>query len=121
MFATAQWGLAALLLSAVVLLLMPLMSLIATLIPMSIATVPFWGRSSLVVASILLVVPGIVMTALSLFALIYALTGWSSARTRRRPQALQLCGTVLGGLALLVWVGYTIVSFFMAVGIHNIR
>jgi hypothetical protein len=121
MFATAQWGLASLLLSAVVLVLMPLLTVIATLIPMSVATVHFWGRGALVAASILLVLSGVAMAAVSLFALVFALASWSSARSRRLPQALQVAGTVLGGVALLCWLGYTIGSFFLAVGIHNIR
>jgi hypothetical protein len=121
MFATAQWGLASLLFSAVVLVLMPLMMVIATLIPMSVATVSFWGGPSLVAASILLVVAGVLMTALSLFALVFALAGWSSARSRRLPQALQVAGTVLGGMALLCWLSYLIGSFFLALGLHNIH
>jgi hypothetical protein len=119
--AAAQWGLASLLLSGLMLLLVPLAGTILTLIPMSIASVSFWDRESITAASILMMVVIFGLTGLSVFTLVYGLAGWYWAATRRLPRALHVVGSVLGITGVLCWVTLLGITFVEAMSLHNIR
>jgi hypothetical protein len=119
--AAAQWGLASMLLSCLVLLLVPLVGIVWTLIPMSIATVSFWDRSAITAASILMMLAVFGLTVLSVFTLIYGLAGWHWAATRKLPRALHVAASVVGIVGLLGWLPVLVITFVTAMSLHNIR
>jgi hypothetical protein len=118
---SAQWGLASLLLCGLVLLMVFLASAIAAVIPISVQVVNFWDTPARIAASVIIIALGVVFTAFSLFAVVFALAGLTWAGARDQPRPLHVAATAVGLLALVCWIVTTVACFFMALGIHNIR
>jgi hypothetical protein len=117
---SSQWGLASILFNGFIVLAMPITTVTFTLIPISIRIVDFWDREAMTAASIMMVAIPAMMIIFSLIGLVFGFSGWFVASARKQPQSLHVAGSLLAILALILWIGTTVVGAVMADGIWNI-
>jgi hypothetical protein len=116
-----QWGLAALLYSGLILLLMPLGEIILLLVPMFASVNPSWDATGRVGSTILIPSGVLVFDVLALVGLVFGLVALRSARARQQPAALPAAALILGLGGVVAWALATATAILCLISIWHIR
>jgi hypothetical protein len=116
-----QWGLASLLYSSLLVLLVPLGLLVLLVVPMFAEVNPSWDATGRFVTTILLPSGTLLFDVLALVSPVFGVAGLRVARARRQPAVLQAAGLLLGLGAVLGWVMNTVAALFVLISIWHIK
>jgi hypothetical protein len=111
----AQWGLASLLFSGVLAVLIPLLTIMMLMIPIFAQVVSTWDRTGRLVATICVPLAVLGFDTMAVLAVLLAGLGERSARKQKLPAMLHLTGLILGFITLF-WGLLATVAMFPILG-----
>jgi hypothetical protein len=116
-----QWGLASLLYSSLLLLLVPLGLLVLLVVPMFAEINPTWDTGGRIVSTLLIPLGTLLFDVLAMVSLVFGLAGLRVARARKQPAVLQSAGLLLGLGAVLGWVMNSVAAVMVLNSIWHIK
>jgi hypothetical protein len=116
-----QRGLASLLYSCLLLILVPLGLLVLLVVPMFAEINPAWDTGGRIVSTILIPLGTLLFDVLALVSLVFGLAGLRVARARKQPAVLQAAGLLLGLGSVLGWIMNSVAAVMVLNSIWHIK
>jgi hypothetical protein len=116
-----QWGLASVLYSGLLVLLVPLGLAVLLLVPVMATVTPSWDASGRIATTVLVPLALFVFDVLALTGPVLAVAGLRVARAGRHSAVLAGTGLVLGLSAVCGWIMTTVAGVMVVVGIWHFK